>query len=132
MSARRRDDKVGYRNPPHHSRFKKGQCGNPHGRPKGAKNLFTLVEEIASEKVRTTENGQARLISRLEKTLRQLVSSAEKGKPQQLRQFIALLLGLEGRKEALASPTDSLTDADREVIAQIYARFKLYGGGDDA
>jgi hypothetical protein len=26
---------VGYRKPPVHSRFKKGQSGNPRGRPKG-------------------------------------------------------------------------------------------------
>lgn len=26
--------KIGYRKPPKHGQFKKGQCGNPHGRPR--------------------------------------------------------------------------------------------------
>jgi hypothetical protein len=131
MRANRKDGKVGYRNPPRDTQFKKGQCGNPRGRPKGAKNLSTLLEEIVTERVRVTENGRARVISRLEKALRQLVSSAEKGKPQQLRQLIPLALLVEGRKDALASTNEWLTEADREVIAQIHARLKLYDHEED-
>ncbi len=33
-----RDYEIGYGKPPKHTRFKKGQCGNPKGRPKGARN----------------------------------------------------------------------------------------------
>jgi ribosomal protein L12E/L44/L45/RPP1/RPP2 len=34
MSDTREDEAVGYGNPPKHSQFKKGQSGNPAGRPK--------------------------------------------------------------------------------------------------
>ena len=34
--------KVGYRNPPQHTRFKPGQSGNPRGRPRGQRNLTTF------------------------------------------------------------------------------------------
>ena len=40
---------VGYGKPPLQSRFKAGTSGNARGRPKGSKNLKTLVKEAAKE-----------------------------------------------------------------------------------
>jgi Family of unknown function (DUF5681) len=45
------DYEVGYGKPPRHTRFKKGQSGNPRGRPNGSKNLSTLLSETLSEPV---------------------------------------------------------------------------------
>ena len=61
---KRRDYEVGYRNPPHHTQFKKGQSGNPRGRPCGSKNLKTLVNEVLNELVTITENGRRRKITK--------------------------------------------------------------------
>jgi hypothetical protein len=41
------DDDIGYGNPPKHSQFKKGQSGNPSGRPK--KKVPTNMVEIFNE-----------------------------------------------------------------------------------
>src|SRR5258707_14185668 len=59
-----RDYEVGYRKPPGHTRFKKGQSGNPKGRPAGAKNLSTLLSEALNEPVVVTENGGHNKITR--------------------------------------------------------------------
>jgi hypothetical protein len=40
---------VGYANPPLNHRFEPGQSGNPTGRPKGSKNLSTIVRELEKE-----------------------------------------------------------------------------------
>ncbi|QNE33031.1 hypothetical protein F1C10_14630 [Sphingomonas sp. NBWT7] len=42
---------VGYKKPPKHSQFKKGESGNKKGRPKGAKGLKTIVREVFAQKV---------------------------------------------------------------------------------
>src|SRR5215469_5153687 len=61
---KQRDYEVGYGKPPRSSRFKKGQSGNPRGRPSGSKNLSTLLSEALNEPVIVTENGRRRLARR--------------------------------------------------------------------
>jgi Family of unknown function (DUF5681) len=43
--------RVGKGRPPRRTRWKKGQSGNPKGRPKGAKNLTTIFATILKHKV---------------------------------------------------------------------------------
>lgn len=45
------------------NRFKKGQSGNPAGKPKGTLNLMTIVKEIALKVDKTT--GQSNLVTLL-------------------------------------------------------------------
>ena len=56
MSQTKRDYEVGRGKPPVHSRFKKGQSGNPRGRP--AKNLAVLLAAALNETVTVTEDKQ--------------------------------------------------------------------------
>ncbi len=53
------DEKVGYGNPPKHSRFKPGRSGHRKGRPKGAEGRKGIVEKIASEVHRVNEGGRS-------------------------------------------------------------------------
>ena len=75
---------VGYRKPPLATRFQKGVSGNPRGRPKGARNLSTVVAAALNEKVLITENGRKRRISKYEAAVKQLVNRAAGG-PHRLR-----------------------------------------------
>ena len=43
-----RDYEIGYGRPPKHTQFKKGQSGNPEGRPKGIKSLSTELDDELS------------------------------------------------------------------------------------
>ena len=45
MDDQPEDYAIGYCKPPVESRFRKGQSGNPGGRPRGAKKLVTLLAE---------------------------------------------------------------------------------------
>jgi hypothetical protein len=74
--------KSGRRNPPEHSRFKKGVSGNRKGRPPKVRKR-QLVSEIVSEVQNTPtayrEGGRTKLATRLELALKKLVNSALEG-----------------------------------------------------
>ena len=82
----------GRRNPPKHSRFKKGVSGNPKGRPKRRKGQ--LVSEIVS-KVQNTptayrEGGRTKQASRLELALKRLVNRALEGDARSAQELFTL------------------------------------------
>ena len=79
--------KVGRGNPPKHSQFKPGQSGNPGGRPKGAKNMRTLIWELAEEQVNiTTNDGQAKVTIR-EAAARKFLAMMMKGDFRYYKEF---------------------------------------------
>ena len=50
--------KVGYMNPPQHTRFKKGKSGNPRGRPRKQEDLNTVLHRVLNRKVRVKDDDQ--------------------------------------------------------------------------
>ena len=70
------DPKVGYCNPPEHSRWKRGQSGNPKGRPKATKSGQTDVAEILGEPLSVRQAGTTRKMTPFEVGVRQLVKRA--------------------------------------------------------
>ena len=66
MSEDKRDFEVGRGKPPVHTRFKKGQSGNPRGpRPK---NLPALLVDALNEKVVVTIDGERQEIAKRERS----------------------------------------------------------------
>src|SRR5262245_29021911 len=49
---------VGYARPPLHSRFKRGQSGNPKGRPRGSRSVASVLHRILNEKVPAREGDK--------------------------------------------------------------------------
>jgi hypothetical protein len=117
------DYEVGYGKPPLHSRFKKGQSGNPRGRPPGAKNLSTLLNEALSELVVITENGGRKKVSKRQASLKQLVNEAAKGNWRALKLLVDIMLDIERRTEPQTEES-SFSLADEKVIAQLKARLR--------
>jgi hypothetical protein len=71
---------VGYRRPPRHTQFKKGQSGNPKGRPKGSKNFDSMVAHELSEEMDIRENGRLKRMSKLRLSAKQVANGAAAGK----------------------------------------------------
>ena len=70
---------VGYKKPPRHTQFKRGMSGNAKGRPKGAKNFATVLEQELSARIVVTENGKRKRISKREAIAKQTVNKAAAG-----------------------------------------------------
>ena len=118
------DDGVGYSKPPRHSRFVKGQSGNPRGRPAGAKNLKTLLSKALNELVIVTENGGQRKISKREAIVTQLVNRSAKADYKAIQILLAMLRDIEGHAEAASADHDLFTEADAQIIQRIRARLR--------
>jgi Family of unknown function (DUF5681) len=119
-----RTSKLGYGNPPEHSRYKKGQSGNLRGRPKGKLNMATLLEQTLREKVVLTENGRQKTVSKLEAALKQLTDQATSGNLKALQVLAALVRSSEERGFKASAPDSALDEFDEKVVVGILDRLE--------
>ena len=73
------DYKVGKGRPPRSTRWKSGQSGNPRGRPRGSKNLVTILADALNEKLEIQERGKTRPVTAREAIVRRIIHEALKG-----------------------------------------------------
>ena len=124
------DYQVGYGKPPQHTRFKKGESGNPAGRPKGTKNLTTLFEKELKQRVVVTENGRRRSITKQEAMVKHLVNKAVSG-DRPLMQLLLDEIRLVEARAALSPSGANIDEADREVMRQIQERMRRLMKGEE-
>jgi len=117
------DYDVGYGKPPRHTRFKKGQSGNPRGRPSGSKNLATVLSEALNELVIVAENGGRRKITKRQAIITQLVNQSAKADWRATKILLDILQAIESRSEPAPAETSSFSEADEKVLEQLRARF---------
>ena len=84
-------NRMGYGNPPHYTRFRPGQSGNPRGRPRGAKGRKQIVAEIANEMHWVVEDGKRRRRTTLELIFLKLRNLAAQGNVAAFRAYHTLL-----------------------------------------
>jgi hypothetical protein len=121
---------VGYCHPPERTRFKKGQSGNPNGRPKGSLNIATVLERTLREKVIIKENDRPRTVTKLEAALKQLIDKATSGELKALQLLSALVRSAEEREIQEPVANSALDEVDEKVIAGIMKRFEASRKGD--
>jgi hypothetical protein len=127
---RNRDYEVGRGRPPHRTRFKKGQSGNPKGRPRGSKNLYTLLNKVLNERVVIIANGRRRKITRLHAFLLQSANRAASGDYRHIQLLMHTLPLMEERVEK-TPPREppKFTGTSREEYAREVLRILRECGG---
>jgi hypothetical protein len=90
--------KIGYGCPPKEYQFKKGQSGNPGGRPKGAKSANDVTIENLRKRMHVRINGQHVVCSALEVIIMALIKKASEGDIRAAKFLIDLLREAEEEK----------------------------------
>ena len=119
-SDTKRDYQVGYGKPPLHSRFKKGQSGNPRGRPLFPKSLAADLLDAMNQRVVVAENGRRRRMTKRQAMIAQLVNKSATADLRATKMLLDMLRDLERQAEA-ASPDQP---AHTDVIEQLKAKLR--------
>ena len=115
------DYEVGRGSPPRSTRFKKGQSGNPRGRPKVAMDPLSAFDRAAREMVFVNDNGQRKPKAKIEIAFVQLLNQAAQGDKSAAAQLLGWVrLGYQRQApEATELPLD---EDDQRVIASLVER----------
>jgi hypothetical protein len=113
---------VGYGKPPRVSRFRKGVSGNPKGRPRGSRNLASVVLRESRKKVAINDSRGRREVTKLEAVLMQLANKSAQGDLRATREFIPLV---EKSEDSAMTGSDPLTfnELDQKMLEGLKKRF---------
>jgi len=106
---------IGYRKPPKHTQFRKGQSGNPKGRPRVNHDVSALVKKELVRRTEITEGGQRKRVSRLRAMMRTLIEKAARGDVPSIK----LVLEQLGKAQATSSaPIEQEVTLDLEALRE--------------
>lgn len=88
MPKKPEHEAVGYGRPPVDTRFKKGQSGNPRGRPSGSRNRRQMFEEAFWHEVTVSIGGEPKTMAAIEALL---LATAQRSLSGSMKEAAALL-----------------------------------------
>ena len=121
---------VGFGKPPKGTQFRKGESGNPKGRPKGKPNLATIINRTLQAKVTINENGRRREVTKYEAGLIQLSNKAASGDLPALKMVIVQARMAEERMQQDVSKKTGFDEADQKGLKSLMKRLQAKSEGD--
>jgi len=128
-ASRDPDYAVGYGRPPRQHQFKRGQSGNPRGRPKGVRSEDDILAKLLNRKISIQDRSGVRQVSVLEAVYVRVAQNALKGD-------LKAATFLMNRKAAVAQgrggEAPEMNEDDRAVLDAYLAQLKTpqtNGGG---
>ena len=93
MTKNNEDYEIGYRKPPQHSRWQKGQSGNMSGRSKVPKRVdfLELLKKAMNKRVKVRIDGDVTYLSKLEAGAEQIANKYASGDLRTIKMVLPLL-----------------------------------------
>ena len=113
----------GYRKPPKHTQWRRGQSGNPKGRKKGSRNFKTDVNELLNSMVSVVRDGKPAKMSAQRAVLERLYDKALNGDSRALIQLIRLA---QEQSDTEPSRVERSSANDQQIL-EIYKNRILSG-----
>jgi len=97
-----------------HTRFKKGQSGNPSGRPKGRKNDAIQIKDLLFRPIRINDGNGIRSVPKIVAAIEVCLNKALKGDIRALEKIMKIAEKLESFK--WAPPIPEITCIRRVIV----------------
>jgi hypothetical protein len=125
------DYEVGYGKPPTHSRFRKGQSGNPRGWTREARDVKSFLAQELDRKQRVTVDGKVRWLTNRQISVVAQIAKARKGDPKAFRAIMEFDAALQLETEAQVKRQDLSADERATLTGHLeYIRRKRRGDAD--
>jgi Family of unknown function (DUF5681) len=100
--------------PDFHTRFKKGQSGNPNGRPKGRKNDAVQIIDLLFKPIRVSDSAGVRSVPKIVAAIEVCLNKALKGDVRALEKIMKIAEKLETIQWAPSRP--EITEITRTIV----------------
>ena len=121
------DHEVGYGKPPKKNQFKKGQSGNPKGRPKQSRSHSVLMEEELGQRITVKEGNKKITMTKREAIVKQLINKAIKGDNRATKTVLDHCQDIEPESEV----SQPLSIHDEKLLGRFFDKQRLVHAWSD-
>lgn len=117
---------VGYGKPPKHTRWQKGESGNPRGRPKASRGLKTDLQAEPSSRMTIRISGKPITATKQQLMIKTLTARAAAGDVRAIQTLIKLVMQVFGPEDR-GGDQRRLSAQDQQILDELLGRSPVAG-----